>query len=120
MDNFQRLDIVSLINNNPVSKLSTEFQTNLLHKIQERFTNDQQQLFIASFYTYLNYNSKTDFVIDLDNVWKWIGFTRKDNAKAVLLKHFTKDVDFIISKAAPEVAGAAFETMKKYTTYITI
>ena len=57
------LDIVSLINNSPISKLSTEFQTNLLHKIQETFTDDQQQLFVASFYTYLNYNSKTDFVI---------------------------------------------------------
>jgi hypothetical protein len=96
MDNFQRLDIVNLINNSPVSKLSTEFQTNLLHKIQETFTDDQQQLFVASFYTYLNYNSKTDFVIDLDNVWKWIGFTRKDNCKRTLEKHFTKDIDYKI------------------------
>jgi phage anti-repressor protein len=96
MDNFQRLDIVNLINNSPVSKLSTEFQTNLLHKIQETFTNDQQQLFVASFYTYLNYNSKTDFVIDLDNVWKWIGFSRKDPAKRTLEKHFTKDIDYKI------------------------
>jgi hypothetical protein len=71
-----------------------EYQTKLLHKIEKPFTNDQQQLFIASFYTYLNYNSKTDFVIDLDNVWKWIGFTRKDNAKAVLLKHFTNNIDY--------------------------
>jgi phage anti-repressor protein len=94
MDNFQRLDIVSLINNNPVSKLSTEFQTNLLHKIQERFTNDQQQLFIASFYTYLNYNSKTDFVIDLDNIWKWLGFSRKEHCKTLLVKHFTNDIDY--------------------------
>jgi hypothetical protein len=106
MDNFQRLDIVNLINNSPISKLSNEFQTNLLHKIQETFTDDQQQLFVASFYTYLNYNSKTDFVIDLDKVWKWIGFSRKDHAKTLLLKHFTKDIDFIVSKAASAIAEA--------------
>jgi phage anti-repressor protein len=96
MDNFQRLDIVNLINNSPISKISNEFQTNLLHKIQENFTNDQQQLFVASFYTYLNYNSKTDFVIDLDNVWKWLGFSRKDPAKRVIEKHFTVDIDYKI------------------------
>jgi len=65
---FQRLDIVQLINNSPITKLSNEFQTKLLTKIQDSFTDDQQQLFVASFYSYLNYNSKNDFVINLDDV----------------------------------------------------
>jgi len=42
---------------------------------------------------YLSYN-KTDFVIDLDDVWKWLGFARKDPAKRLLEKHFTRDVDY--------------------------
>ena len=92
--NAQRLDIVNLINNSPVTSLSNEYQTKLLHKIQKTFTNDQQQLFIASFYTYLNYNSKTDFVIDLDNIWKWLGFSRKEHCKTLLVKHFTNDIDY--------------------------
>lgn len=44
----------------------------------------------------MNYNSNTDFVIDLDNVWKWLGFARKDPAKRVLEKHFTEDDDYKI------------------------
>jgi hypothetical protein len=36
-------------------------------------------------------------VIDLENVWKWLGFSRKDPANVVLEKHFVKDVDFIVA-----------------------
>ena len=50
-------------------------------------------MFIASFYCYLNYN-KTDFVIDLDNIWPWIGFNQKVNAKRVLEKNFIIDIDY--------------------------
>jgi hypothetical protein len=92
----KRLDIVTLINNSPISKLSTKFHTNLLHKLQTTFTNDQQQLFVASFYCYLNHDPKKDFIIDLDHVWKWIGFSRKDPAKRTLEKHFTVDIDYKI------------------------
>jgi len=51
-------------------------------------------MFLASFYCYLNYNSKNNFVIDLDNVWKWLGFNQKYNAKRVLEKHFIIDIDY--------------------------
>ena len=37
----------------------------------------QQKLFVSSFYCYLNYDKNKDFVIDLDNVWKWLGFSNK-------------------------------------------
>jgi len=32
----------------------------------------------------LNYHSKNDFVVDFDNIWKWVGFSRKDPAKRLL------------------------------------
>ena len=93
---FQRLDIVQLIHNSPLTKLSNEFQTKLVNKIRETFTEDQQQLFVASFYSYLNYNTKTDFVINLDDIWKWCGFARKDPAKRLIEKIFIKDIDYKI------------------------
>jgi hypothetical protein len=102
---FQRLDIVQLINNSPLTKLSTEFHTKLLNKIQDSFTDDQQQLFVASFYSYLNYNSKTDFVINLDDVWKWCGFGRKNDAKRVIERNFTLYEDYKIQKAATETSA---------------
>jgi hypothetical protein len=41
---FQRLDIVQLIHNSPIAKLSNDFQTKLVTKIRDSFTEDQQQL----------------------------------------------------------------------------
>ena len=98
------LNIVELIENNPITRLSSTYQDKLLNKIKSSFTDNEQQLFVASFYCYLNYNSKTDFVIDLDDVWKWLGFSQKYNAKHMLEKHFIIDTEYKIF--APEPSGA--------------
>lgn len=95
--NPERLDIVQLIENNPIAKLSCEYQTRLLDKIKDTFNDNDQQLFIASFYCYLNYNPKTDYIINMDDVWKWLGFSRKDHCKRVIEKHFMKDIDYKIA-----------------------
>ena len=95
---METLQIVDLIENNPIIKLSKEYNNKFLIKIKERFTEMEQQLFVSSFYCYLNYNQNTDFVIDLDNIWKWLGFSIKVNAKILLEKHFiiNKDYKFIL------------------------
>ena len=95
---MEQLNIVDLIENNPVTKLSNNYNGKLLTKIKESFTESEQQMFVASFYCYLNYNQKTDFVIDFDNVWQWLGFTQKINAKRVLLKILKKK--FIIKSCS--------------------
>jgi hypothetical protein len=43
----------------------------------------------------LNYPKGT-FVIDFNDVWKWIGFTRKDHAKRLLIKLFVENIDYRI------------------------
>ena len=93
---MQSLNIINLIEKNPITKLTNTFNNKLLIKIKDNFTETQQQLFISSFYCYLNYNQTTDFVIDLDNIWQWLGFSQKDAAKRVLEKHFIVDIDYKI------------------------
>ena len=88
------LNIVELIENNPITKLSNSYNGKLLIKIQESFTDFEQQLFVSSFYCYLNCDQKNDFVIDLDNVWRWLGFQQKVKAKALLEKLFVIDIDY--------------------------
>ena len=88
------LNIVELIENNPITRLSATYQSKLLTKIQDGFTELEQQMFVSSFYCYLNYHKTNDFVIDLDNVWQWLGFSQKVNAKRVLEKNFTIDKDY--------------------------
>ena len=90
-----KLNIVQLIEQNPITKLTGNYQNKLLKKLQEKFTGVQQQLFVSSFYGYLNCN-KNDFVIDLTDIWLWLGFSRKDSCKVVLEKHFIQDIHYKI------------------------
>jgi len=96
------IDIVNLIENNPITKLSGNYQTKLVEKVKNNFTNYEQQLFLSSFYCYLKYDSKNDFVIDLDNIWQWLGFGQKVNAKRVLEKQFTINKDYKLLLCQPE------------------
>ena len=62
------LNIVNLIEKTPIIRLSNDYQSKLLNKIKEQFIDNEQQVFVASFYCYLNYNSTKDFVINLVDV----------------------------------------------------
>ena len=97
-------NIVDLIEHNPITKLSNTYQNKLLMKIKHSFSDIEQQLFVSSFYCFLNYNQRTDFVIDLDNIWGWLGFSQKDAAKRTIEKHFAINTDYKIF--APQVGGA--------------
>lgn len=88
------LNIVNLIESNPITKLSNSYNSVLINKIKEHFTEKEQQLFVSSFYCYLNYSQTNDFVIDLDNVWQWLGYNQKYAAKRTLEKFFTVNKDY--------------------------
>ena len=77
----------------------------MLNKIKDTFTDIQKQLFVSSFYCFLNYDSKKDFIVNFDHIWKWLGFSRKDHAKTVLNKNFVIDSDYKVENIIPEVSG---------------
>ena len=91
---MEQLNIVELIESNPVTKLSSDYNVKLLTKIKANFSDFEQQMFLTSFYCYLNYHPTNDFVIDLDDVWKWVGFSVKIKAKTLLEKYFKEDIDY--------------------------
>ena len=101
----QDLNIADLIEKNPIIRLSQEYNSRLLTKIQESFTGFEQQLFVSSFYCYLNYDKNMDFVVDLDNIWKWLGFQQKQHAKTMIEKNFKNDVDYknLTASDAPKI-----------------
>ena len=90
---------------NPIIRLNKNYQSKFIDKLRNSFTDSQQQLFVASFFCYLNYNQKNDFVINLDDIWKWLGFERKSFCKRVLEKHFIIDIDYKIESYSPSIAG---------------
>jgi len=91
---MQELNIIDLIEKNPITKLSNTYNNKLLKKIQQNFTENEQHLFVSSFYCYLNYDKNLDFVVDLDDIWRWLGFNQKVKALSLLEKHFTNNMDY--------------------------
>jgi hypothetical protein len=92
--NTTPIDIVNLIESNPIARFNQTYQSKLIEKLQNKFSDYQQQLFLSSFYCYLKYDKLNDFVIDLDDIWEWLGFINKGNAKINLKKNFVDDKDF--------------------------
>jgi hypothetical protein len=91
---MEAINIVELIENNPITKLSKDYNVKLLTKIKETFTDFEQQLFLSSFYCYINCDQLNDFVIDLDKIWKWMGFSSKFNAKHMIEKNFIEEKNY--------------------------
>jgi cell division septum initiation protein DivIVA len=87
------IDIVNLIESNPLTTLVGNYQSSMIDKVKANFNTYEQQLFVSSFYCYLNYN-ETDFAIDLDNIWQWLGFTQKMSAKRLLENCLIIDTDY--------------------------
>jgi hypothetical protein len=102
---METLNIAKLIERNEITRLSSNYQSKFINKIKENFTDNHQQLFVSSFYTYLNYDSKKDFVIEFDSTWKWLGFSRKDPAKRLLEKHFVINIDYKVRNNFPHIGG---------------
>jgi hypothetical protein len=93
----------------------------ILHFVKSRLTDTEQTLFADSFCLYLQYDSVTDFVINLDDVYAWLGFSRKDHAKRLLTSKFCQDIDYLINtspsggKGRPEdVVMMNIKTFKKF------
>ena len=89
------INIVELIENNPITKLSQNYNVKLLEKMQTMFSDFEQHLFLSSFYCYLNCHPTKDFVINLDDVWTWLEFNQKSNAKRLLENNFMIGKDYI-------------------------
>jgi len=106
------VDIVNLIESNPITKFNGNYKSKLIEKVKNNFTSYEQQLFLSSFYCFLKYDNKIDFVIDLDNIWKWLGFSQKVRAKELLEKFFTinKDYKFLLSLEGKQKKQYKIET----------
>ena len=55
---------------------------------------NEQQWYIANLYLYLNYDSTTDYPINLEHVYKMIGFANKGNAMKTIKSNFTLNEDY--------------------------
>lgn len=92
----------------------------LFQVMKIHMTTEQEQIFMASHYLYLQHGTdSTKFVVDFDDVWKNVDFTRRGNAKRILTNNFTENEDYKVSiirsedceKAASLSGEAAFKKL---------
>ena len=93
---METFDFVGITEKNSICKLNDVYNNKLINKIKDNFTIEEQKIYISSFYSYLNYNEYNDFIISIDDIWKWLNFSQKDACKRTLLKHFKKDENYKI------------------------
>ena len=73
---------------------SLQFQSRMVQELSNEFDTDEQKWFVANLYMYINYHPTDDYPVNLDHVWKLIGFSTKANAKKKLKNNFTDGEDF--------------------------
>ena len=90
------VDIASLIESNPIARFNQTYHSKIIDKLSVKFSNYDEKIFLSNFYCYLKYDKVNDFIIDLDNIWKYIGFRNKANAKRLLRNSFIIEKDYKI------------------------
>jgi phage anti-repressor protein len=101
----ENVDLKSLIEKDV--NLSINFKSKILDTLVNEFTDKEQKWYIANLYIYLNFHATNDYPINLENVYKLVGFTTKSNAKRTLLNNFTADEDYK-STVIPRDDGGKF------------
>ena len=76
------------------STQSLNFQSKLIDELNTTFTEDEQKWYIANLYVYLNYHPTNDFPINLDDVYRMIGFANKGNAMVTIKNNFIENEDY--------------------------
>ena len=90
---FENIDFNQLVNGNN-NKLSINFQSKMIDSLNKNFTDEEQKWYIANLYIYMHYHPTNDYPINLENVFKMIGFANKGNAMKTIKTNFTKDEDY--------------------------
>ena len=103
MNKLENIIICSTANNSSIDQ-TTIVSNNimdddiLINLIKEKFNNDDIEIFKLNFNIYKLYKyHKNNFIVDLDEVFKWVGFSQKGHAKTLLLKHFILNLDYNIN-----------------------
>jgi DNA polymerase III psi subunit len=67
----------------------------LISLIKSNFNESDMNIFELNYKFYIaNKNNLNDFLVDFDEVWRWIGFSTKQKAKDLLLKEFEINIDY--------------------------
>ena len=77
--------------------LSEQLQSKMVTILNEEFDEEEQRWYIANLYVYMNYHPTNEFPINLEHVYKMIGFANKGNAMKTIKSNFVVDEDYKVA-----------------------
>ena len=90
----ESINFSELVKSGNKSVLSESLQSKIVNTLNQEFTDEEQRWYIANLYVYMNYHPTNDFPINLDHVFKMIGFANKGNAMKTIKSNFVVDEDY--------------------------
>ena len=93
---LEYVDFNALVTKNSIDK-SLNFRCKITDELNNTFTDDEKRWYIGNLYMYLNYHPTEEYPINLENIWKLLGFSNKGNAKNTLINNFKENDDYKIS-----------------------
>ena len=87
------VDIKTLIQ---TSTIEIYDKNKLIDKLEKNFSEEEQKLYVCNLFLYLNYHPMNDYIVNLENVWKFIGFSNKGNAMKTIKNNFVENEDYKI------------------------
>ncbi len=70
--------------------------------LKNEFTGEDEDIFVTNFKYCLEHDQYNDFVINLDDILHYLGYTRKDTAKKIILKYFEENTSYKLLRFGPE------------------
>jgi len=118
----ETINFKELINNSLT--LSPDAKSEMIDFINSELNEQQRQIYIRNLYMCMNFDPTTDFPVNLDHVYKDMGFANKGNAMKTIKSNFTKDEDYkliLIPREKKQNAGRSeHEIMLNIDTYKTL
>ena len=94
MSIMEKIDFLKLLENNKTRGYEF-YDCGIAHKNMDKYlTQEDENILMTK--TDIYTNDESNFVIDLDDIWKWLGFQQKAAAKKVLIRNFNLDLDYKI------------------------
>ena len=89
-------NLINLLKSNMNSSISLKYESDLMNEIEKYFTTEEQKWYLSNLFMYINYHPTNEYPINLENVFKMIGFANKGNAMKTIKTNFTLDEDYKI------------------------
>ena len=91
----ESINFSELVKNSKTTlSLSEEYKSEMIEILNKEFSEEQQKWYIANLFAYLHFHPTNDYPVNLEHVYKDLGFANKGNAMKTIKSNFSVDEDY--------------------------